>query len=397
MSDRYSSFTVAEGMPLSSDLGFLANTVIVDNVTASWLFMPNAGRYVPPFTYGATFPLGAGVQVAQAAWRTPPGVTAPTAGSGQAQLTFTDAVLAPSNGQPVVIPSQQVVLTPPPQASWTVSQASPPNITGNLVSFTVGPSGPGSSIAGDFAVPAGTNSLIIDGGTFSSNGSNQCTFSLTVTGKTTGTVYLAASSVVGTSQAPPQPPFACIVSPAADPVVTVRVAVNALFSNNAVTGTFEIVASFGTQAVAVEGVSGATPIPVVPTAAQRPGTVPSTALASIGASATVTMISGFSLIANRVLYAASISAGFGAAANGGMKLRARGQTSGNTYDIVGTSAVGGNNAIGYAQLQWPIDILSGMNSALDTLYDLQVVNLTAAGGFATVNVVTGLLVPGVWA
>lgn len=156
MGDRYSAFAVTEGKPLSSDLGFLAHTVIVDNITPSWLDMrQNVGRFIPPFTYGATFPLGAGIQVAQAAWATPPALQAPTVAGGQAQLTFTSAALPPSNGQQVVVPTQATLCTIA-SSSGLVNQTAPKV---GATSFTI--TGGTSSGTVVFNVPPGTSSLTI--------------------------------------------------------------------------------------------------------------------------------------------------------------------------------------------------------------------------------------------
>jgi len=247
--ERYSAFTVAEQQQLSAELGFLAASVVADNLTASWLSIPGAGRYVPPFTYGATFPLGAGVQVAQALWRTPPGITPPTAGAGQAQLTFTSDTLVPSNGQPVVIPSQQVPL---PVASVILATNGASATVGQVV-MGLG-AGTNSVLQVLINVPAGANSLIICGNRIgASPGATQ--YSVTVQGTTTNTLYV--TEVGGAAGVSVTPPVACIVSPSADPVV--RVTITNQVAQTAAS-TFVIVASFGTQAVDVS--PGGEPIAV---------------------------------------------------------------------------------------------------------------------------------------
>lgn len=246
MGDRYSAFTAAEGTTLSSDLGFLANTVVVDNLTASWLFMPNVGRFVPPFTYGATFPLGAGVQVAQALWRTPPGVTAPTAGTGQAQLTFTSAALPPSNGVPVIIPSQQVPLPVSAVVSLSNPGGSGSAATVGQTTINLGTT-QASKVVVQYAVPAGANSLIIVGNATGAQ-TSEFNFSITVRGTTTNTFYTAGSSGAANTGSQGPPPLAVVIASAADTTIEVTYTGNA----SGVVATFEVCAVFGTQAIAVQ-------------------------------------------------------------------------------------------------------------------------------------------------
>ena len=107
------TFTPTEGVNLEAELPFTAVTVVCDNVTPSWLLLPGAHRPVPPFQYGVTMPISPGSQVAQAFWVTPSKVIAPTPSNAQAYITFLDVEMTPSNGTPIVVPTQQVNLVGP--------------------------------------------------------------------------------------------------------------------------------------------------------------------------------------------------------------------------------------------------------------------------------------------
>lgn len=92
-------FYVAEGVPLNQAVGFVANCVIVDNLTSSWLYVPGGARFVPPYQYGAIVPLKQG-DAANITWPVPTGIVAGPVGKGTAICTFTDADLPTSIGQP---------------------------------------------------------------------------------------------------------------------------------------------------------------------------------------------------------------------------------------------------------------------------------------------------------
>jgi hypothetical protein len=102
-------FYVTETQPLNQGLGFIANSVIVDNLTASWLYVPGGARFIPPYQYGATVPLS-GADSADISWPVPAGIVAGPPATGTAICTFTDAALVPNIGQPTYtnIPPQNL-------------------------------------------------------------------------------------------------------------------------------------------------------------------------------------------------------------------------------------------------------------------------------------------------
>lgn len=85
------SFDIYPGTNLTEPLSFYPLAVIVDNYSAYWLQVPDAGRFVPPYTVGAILPLIHAVQ-AYANWdNSPYGVQTVAATTSQiAHLTFTD-------------------------------------------------------------------------------------------------------------------------------------------------------------------------------------------------------------------------------------------------------------------------------------------------------------------
>ena len=235
MASRYSPFSVLEGKALSTELGYLAQTVVVDNLTASWIFIQQAGRYVPPFTYGATFGLGAGVQVAQATWQTPPGIVAPTVGAGQAQLTFTSEALPPSNGQQVIVPSQQVPCNA--TAGANAVQVTPTTFKTGLTGVS-----PLNAVV-VVNVPAGANSVALVGPL------SAFTTSVQMVGVQTGTTYMSVTAGNSSSGFIATPLFA-LIETGADKQVTLTITVGA--GDVSGSGVLQVVANFGTQVVAVE-------------------------------------------------------------------------------------------------------------------------------------------------
>lgn len=238
--------TATEGKQASSPLTFLARTVQVHNLTASWLYVPDAGQPVPPFTYGATLPLQ-GTSQARISWSTPAGITPATVGTGTATFLWLEDALPPSNGQQVVVPSQQVTCA---LSNIITTSGATGTITSNILSFTLPVNAGSPSISVDATLPAGTNSLIFAGDLDEISGLDQVT--LTVIGNQSKTVWLSAVSVL------PDFPLSCIVSPSQDSTVRVTMTDG---TNSKITGTLAVVASFGTQAVSVIN-SGGVPIDI---------------------------------------------------------------------------------------------------------------------------------------
>lgn len=117
-------FVVNEGVDLDTQLGQQARSVIVDNYTVSWLWIPSVGRSVPPLTYGFVGVLVSASQRANAKWQTPFDIGASPAGTGKAQVVYTDAILPPSNGTPVSTPTatSPVVLVTLPAAGGVLDR-----------------------------------------------------------------------------------------------------------------------------------------------------------------------------------------------------------------------------------------------------------------------------------
>lgn len=98
-------FSVAEGTTLDTQLAMNCRSVVVDNYTVSWMWIPATGRSVPPLTYGWIANCVATTQQALVKWQTPYGTPTYPQGKGTADVLFTDALLPPSNGTPVTTPT----------------------------------------------------------------------------------------------------------------------------------------------------------------------------------------------------------------------------------------------------------------------------------------------------
>lgn len=90
MSKRSDSFDVPNGTPLDEQLGYIALSVVVDNFTSSWCYVPAAQRYVPPGG-GGGFSLE-GTQNAKLVWNAPPGkVQVPPIPTEVATVTYSES------------------------------------------------------------------------------------------------------------------------------------------------------------------------------------------------------------------------------------------------------------------------------------------------------------------
>lgn len=98
------SYDVAPGTDINDNAGFVPLSVLVDNYSPYWLLLPDAGRYVPPYTSGVVLPL-IHADVNRAQWSNPPisGLSNQTyvGTAGFAHLTYVDAALAYSAGAAV--------------------------------------------------------------------------------------------------------------------------------------------------------------------------------------------------------------------------------------------------------------------------------------------------------
>lgn len=237
------AFTLAEGQAYNQAQTFAVRSVIVDNLTASWLFVQDAVRPVPPFQYGVVLPLPTANPAPRIYWQTPAGLFAPTPGSGTAYITMVDGELPPSNGQPVITPSQQVFCTLQVQAGGT--QISP-------TAVQLGPTGASPGTAFILVnVPAGANSVTIVGQMPGSVTSVQ------LQGMTTLTQYMSVTT--GNNPAGLiEPPLFAIIEVGADTQLALQIPMAA----HGGTDIISVVANFGSQVVAIE--NGGTPVQVGP-------------------------------------------------------------------------------------------------------------------------------------
>ena len=236
MSGRYDRFTTAEGTPLSRTLTFPAQTVIIDNISASWAYSTDGGRSIPPWTYGVTLPVSGTTQAALS-WNTPAGLHSPVPAGGTATLIYTDDVLAPSNGTQVVTPSQQVPCPVETSPSFSnVTAASLGTSTATIVGGGV------TTAAWRVRLSPGINSFLV----LTSDNSNPVNIS--VTGVQSGNNYV----VISTADAPT---VASIVG-AIDTELDITLTSTAVLDNTQWT----TLGSYSTQAVAVT--TGAEPLVV---------------------------------------------------------------------------------------------------------------------------------------
>ncbi len=140
---KLQTVTVTEGIPADTPVAELALGVTVDNLSASWLNLPDAGRYVPPWVHGFTTSFTAATPQARVRWLTPSGITVPMAGTGNATLTMTTEAL-PFNPGVVVTQAQ-----PTSGSAATVSVQPPPNLSFvSVLSFNLAPGATGTVVAG---------------------------------------------------------------------------------------------------------------------------------------------------------------------------------------------------------------------------------------------------------
>lgn len=153
------SFDIFPGVNLTEPLGFYPLAVIVDNYSGYWLQIPDAGRYVAPYTTGAILPLIHAVQ-AYANWDfSPYGPQAITATSAQiAHLTYTDDPNLTYGGgtsigtQPLLIYNSSLYQTGIVGASTSIinswaATAIKPSFVGGYLTGTVRGTSPGAAEA----------------------------------------------------------------------------------------------------------------------------------------------------------------------------------------------------------------------------------------------------------
>lgn len=125
--------TIKEGVVSDVPLTLLGNGVTVDNLSASWIQLPDANRFVPPFTHGFTTSLLAATQQLRVNWYTPNGIMSPTAGQGTATMTVSTQAL-PFNPGVVVVQATPTGSATPSQThvivdSGTITPVQPVQVT----------------------------------------------------------------------------------------------------------------------------------------------------------------------------------------------------------------------------------------------------------------------------
>lgn len=121
------------GAPEVQSLGFPARSVIVDNYTSSYVQLPDVGKTIPPWVYGAVVPVQTNIARASLI-PTVPAIPGPPVPISQCTLTWTAAVLPASAGHLL----QQ-------------SQYSPISTIGTITTV-----GNGDTVTKTFPVPAGS-------------------------------------------------------------------------------------------------------------------------------------------------------------------------------------------------------------------------------------------------
>lgn len=128
------------GAPLAQSLGFTAATVIVDNLTSSYVTLSDVGKTIPPWVYGAVVALPPGLRRATAKLTaTVPAIPGPPVPISQATFAWTDQLLPADPGHLL----QQSSLTQPQLIDQALNVAPNGTVTHNGI-----------------AIPAGTQSLM---------------------------------------------------------------------------------------------------------------------------------------------------------------------------------------------------------------------------------------------
>lgn len=91
-------------------LAFYVRSVLVDNSSTQWVYIPANGQYVPPGQVGFIANLQVGTPVIQAMFQTPPGQTT-NALAGQATIIFTDQPYPANPGTPTTFVAPTSALT----------------------------------------------------------------------------------------------------------------------------------------------------------------------------------------------------------------------------------------------------------------------------------------------
>lgn len=102
------------GSPVSGGLGFLAHSIVVDNPTAQWWYVPAAGAYIEPYILGVILQIEGTEHASIQAVSAPAGVAELPAIAGQiGTVVFHSDYLPASEGRPILgMVSGPVSVTP---------------------------------------------------------------------------------------------------------------------------------------------------------------------------------------------------------------------------------------------------------------------------------------------
>ncbi|HEV3129604.1 MAG TPA: hypothetical protein VGY32_11510 [Solirubrobacteraceae bacterium] len=121
------TLTTQAGTDLSSQLGFTAHTVVIDNITNAWATVPATGRQIAPWQHSVVVAIP-GTQRADVRWQTPPGILKAAYDTTQQLIaTYSSDQLPSSLGQPTQQPGNAGILlgTFPATGASTTSQQFP--------------------------------------------------------------------------------------------------------------------------------------------------------------------------------------------------------------------------------------------------------------------------------
>lgn len=96
---HYARFFRITPATLNEQMSFQAKSVRLDNFSSHWIYLVSAGMYVPPFTWGAIYPLDPATMVAYWILSPPLGHTDPTNVDSNVISIWYEQMLTPTAGQ----------------------------------------------------------------------------------------------------------------------------------------------------------------------------------------------------------------------------------------------------------------------------------------------------------
>lgn len=96
---QWSRFDVVTNVADDKNLGFMAHSAVIDNMTNQWAYLKSARDYLPPNTIGKIIHFPMGTQKHEIVWEAPPGLAqvGPTANCILV-ITYFEKEFAPSAG-----------------------------------------------------------------------------------------------------------------------------------------------------------------------------------------------------------------------------------------------------------------------------------------------------------